>query len=611
MAVRFERLFRHKVSCNSAIEHTELAIRRKFMTITMSDLDDVYDVIIGGAGIAGLTLSRQIAREIPAASLLLIEGMGDKSRTGAIQVGESTIEISANYLANVVGLREYLEASHYHKWGFRFFFGSGATPLQERPELGTSHASPLNSYQLDRALLETDVKGLNTEMGIQMLEDSKVEDSNLATDGGLHEITVFQKSTNQRRTIKCCWFVDAMGRRRFIQTKLGIAQPHNPLYSASWFRLKGRIDICDLVPRSEREWHARVPDDNRYYSTNHLMEDGRWVWLIPLASGNTSIGIVARESFFPFMEYNTYEKALQWLYKYEPLLWDRIGSLQPLDFQCLRHYSYNATQVFSSQRWACTGDAAVFSDPFLSPGIDQAGFANTLITEMIKRDRMNQLLPETVESFNEAFLAFHNGTAWITQAAYAFYGDALVTGVKLVWDIIRGFSLNASARFNHIYLDPQKTAALQPILSRLFVLTLRLEKLFKAWSASTKRKHAYKFVDYFAIPGVLDLYHRNFKANKSIEELVADHLKTLDYIEEFAQIIFLLALADTMPEMLAQLPSPLWLNAWGVGLDPKRWNADKLFAPISQPRSLKIAQFASIFGVADLPSHLYHQVTKN
>src|SRR2546430_7230966 len=57
--------------------------------------------------------------------------------------------------------------------------------------------------------------------------------------------------------------------------------------SSDLFRLKGRIDVCDLVPRSETTWHARVPDNNRYYSTNHLMENGRWVWLIPLASGHT------------------------------------------------------------------------------------------------------------------------------------------------------------------------------------------------------------------------------------------------------------------------------------------------------------------------------------
>jgi hypothetical protein len=289
------------------------------------------------------------------------------------------------------------------------------------------------------------------------------------------------------------------------------------------------------------------------------------------------------------------------------VLWERIQHLEPVDFQCLRHYSYSAKRVYSPDRWACTGDAGVFSDPFLSPGIDQAGFGNTLITEMIKRDRAQQLHASIVNEFNETYLAFHNGTVWITQPTYAYYGDGLVCGVKLVWDIMRGFSLNAAARFNHTYLDKEKMDALQPILSRLFVLTLRMEKLFKAWAATTRKGYTYKFVNYFGIPGMLDIYHRNFQTGKSVQELVEDHQKTLEYIEEVAQMIFLMAVADTVPELLAQIPSPLWLNAWGIGLDPKRWKADKLFQPTSRPRPLPLAHFAPLFGVTDLPDLLKNQ----
>jgi flavin-dependent dehydrogenase len=560
-----------------------------------------YDIIVCGTGIAGLTLARQITMEIPDASLLLIEGLSDKSRSSALQVGESTIETSANYLANVVGLRDYLEATHYRKWGLRFFFGDGHIPLQDRPEIGTGHASPLNSYQVDRALLETDVKRMNTEMGIQMLEESKVEDVTLGNENELHEITIFEQKTGQYRVLKCRWIIDAMGRRRFIQQKLGIAQPHNLLHSAAWFRLPGRIDVTDLVPASETEWHNRVDGGNRYYSTNHLMDDGRWIWLIPLASGNTSIGIVAREDFFPFTEYNTFEKALQWLQRYEPLLWQRIHELEPVDFQCLRHYSYGAKSVYSLDRWACTGDAAVFSDPFFAPGIDQIGFSNTMIVEMIKTDRAQQLTAHMVDNFNATFLAFHNSTMWITQPAYAYYGDELVCGAKLIWDVMRGFSLNASTRFNNTYLDESRMVALRPVLTRHFMLTVRMEKLFKDWAALSKKKYSYKFISYFNLPGLLDLYQRNFQSHKTLETLIEDHEQALMYVEEIAQIFFLMALADTMPEMFARMPSPLWLNAWGIGLDPKRWDTDKLFFPTSPLRPLKIAEFSAIFGVSDLP----------
>lgn len=576
------------------------------MELTTASLQSEYDIVICGAGLAGLTLARQITRELPDASLLLIEGIGDKSRTGAIQVGESTVELSANYLVHSVDLGDYLERAHYHKWGLRFFFGRGRTPIEDRPEVGTSHASPINSYQLDRAMMERDIKLLNEEMGIQMLKESKVEEIELANGDDLHRVTLLEVASGERRTIRCRWVIDAMGRRRYIQKKLGIAEQQNPLYSASWFRLKGRVDICDLVPRSEHAWHSRVPDNNRYYSTNHLMDRGRWVWLIPLASGHTSVGIVTNEQFHPFSGYNTYEKAGRWLEENEPILWEAIKENPPVDFQCLRHYSYAAKQVFSSRRWACTGDAAIFADPFFSPGIDQIGFANTLITEMLKRERAGQLLPATVEGFNEAFLSFHSGVVWLTQPAYAFYDDGLVMGAKLVWDFARGFSINAAARFNHTYLDEVKTSALQPVLSRLFILNLRIEKLFRSWASlrasGLGNPCSYNFIDYFGFPGVLDLYLRNFRSNKTVEELVSDHQKTLNYLEELAQVLFLLALADTMPDQFSRLSSPLWLNAWGIGLDTKRWKADKLFEPTSAPRPLHLDRFASIFGFSSLPT---------
>lgn len=559
-----------------------------------------YDVVICGAGAAGLTLARQLAIEIPEASVLLIEGVGDKSRTNALQVGESTVEMSAHYLANIVGLKDYLETRHYHKWGFRWFFGSGEMPLQERPEIGTSHASPLSSYQLDRALLETDLKKLNAEMGIQMLEESEVADIKLNGEDGLHEVRALEKATQRHYTFKCHWVIDAMGRRRFLQKKLGIAEPHNPFYSAAWFRLKGRIDVGDLVPETETAWHTRVMGNNRYYSTNHLMGNGRWVWLIPLASGHTSIGIVAHEDFIPFTEYNTYERIMQWLQRYEPFLWQRIHDLAPVDFQCLRHYSYDAKQVFSLDRWACSGDAALFSDPFRSPGLDQAGFANVLITEMIKRERSGLLDAQTVNNFNERFLAHHNRTVRAIQSAYSFFGDSLVCGTRLIWDNLRAFSVNPAQRFNNVYLDEEKTNALQPLVSRIYALAERMAKLFNDWATMTSKKYSYTFVDYFAFPRVLYFYQRNFRTKKTVEELIADHQETLAYVEEVAQIIFLMALADTMPEMLARMPSPLWVNAWAIGLNPQHWEADGLFSPTSEPRPLMIEQFSAPFGLTDL-----------
>lgn len=143
---------------------------------------------------------------------------------------------------------------------------------------------------------------------------------------------------------------------------------------------------------------------------------------------------------------------------------------------------------------------------------------------------------------------------------------------------------------------------LQPIWFCLFVLTSGMEKLFAVQAAMSRRTYIYGCVDYFIVAGNLDLCSRNLRSNKTPEGLIADHEYTRKCVEEMPQVIFLMALASTMPQMLNLLPSPLWLNARGIGPDPQRWWMDKLFSPASPPCSLKIAEFSSMFGMTDLPA---------
>jgi hypothetical protein len=69
--------------------------------------------------------------------------------------------------------------------------------------------------------------------------------------------------------------------------------------------------------------------------------------------------------------------------------------------------------------------------------------------------------------------------------------------------------------------------------------------------------------------------------------LLEEYVSSLEIFEELAQVIFLLAVEDTMPEQLAMFPANTWLNAWAISLDAERWEADGLFQPQTQPRSLE------------------------
>src|SRR5205807_497197 len=56
------------------------------------------------------------------------------------------------------------------------------------------------------------------------------------------------------------------------------------------------------------------------------------------------------------------------------------------DFQAYNHLPYHSDVFFSTDRWAVTGEAGAFTDPFYSPGSDFIATANEFIMAMIQAE---------------------------------------------------------------------------------------------------------------------------------------------------------------------------------------------------------------------------------
>ncbi|MEZ4267839.1 MAG: tryptophan 7-halogenase [Myxococcota bacterium] len=145
-----------------------------------------FDVVICGGGLAGLTLARQLRRELPELSVALIERVGRPLPDACHKVGESSVELGSQYLERL-GLRDYLHANHLLKFGLRFFPGGGHIPLEQRTELGPSNDPILPSYQLDRGRLENDLREMNEADGVVMLEASRCGRSSWPGRRGPHD----------------------------------------------------------------------------------------------------------------------------------------------------------------------------------------------------------------------------------------------------------------------------------------------------------------------------------------------------------------------------------------------------------------------------------------
>jgi flavin-dependent dehydrogenase len=305
--------------------------------MTHGSSDHPYDVVILGGGLAGLTLARQLQREAPDVRLVVAEKRRHPVPEAAHKVGESSVEIGAHYFGKVLGLEPHLRSQQLEKLGLRYFFPfDGNRDVTRRVELGPPTYPPVPSFQLDRGRLENYLLAALRQDGVELHDACAVRGVTLGQD--LHDVEL--ESAGVRRTVRTRWIADASGRAGIIRRKLGLTRTSTHRANACWWRVKGRVDIDDWS--SDPAWKARVPSGERWHSTNHLMGRGYWVWLIPLGSGSTSIGIVGDADLHPYSRLNRYDKALEWLREFEPqcaAIVEACGDRLE-DFLALKHYAH-------------------------------------------------------------------------------------------------------------------------------------------------------------------------------------------------------------------------------------------------------------------------------
>src|SRR3954451_22143151 len=80
-----------------------------------------YDVAVLGGGLAGLSMGLQLKRQRPESKILVAEKKADPPRDAAFKVGESSVEIGAHYIREIVGMKDHPECDQLRKLVLRFF----------------------------------------------------------------------------------------------------------------------------------------------------------------------------------------------------------------------------------------------------------------------------------------------------------------------------------------------------------------------------------------------------------------------------------------------------------------------------------------------------------
>jgi len=465
------------------------------------------DVVIMGGGLAGLSLALQLRARFPLLEITVLERLRHPVAAAAHKVGESTVEIGAHYFEAVLGLGEHLRAQQLKKFGFRFFFSDGRRDVDQVAELGASRYLSTPTYQLDRGIFENFLAEHALRRGVRFSDGARVTEVILGEGAAEREDrhAVTYECERGTRRVSARWLIDASGRAGLIKRRLGLQERNDHDANAVWFRMAGRIDVDEWS--RDGSWLSRCDPPLRWLSTNHLVGEGYWVWLIPLSSGSHSVGIVADARLHPLGTMNTFERALEWMHAHQPRLAEELearrGELQ--DFMFLRRFSYGCKQVFSAAGWALTGEAGVFLDPFYSPGSDFIAISNTFITELIAKDRAGEPVAPHARLYEQLYFSFYRSTLALYVDQYSMFGDPEVMPVKVIWDYTYYWGVLCQLFFQRRLTDTAMLGQVRGELATTLALNTAMQSFLREWSRVSAKRNRPLMIDQAALAWFAEL----------------------------------------------------------------------------------------------------------
>lgn len=538
--------------------------------------DEQYDVLIIGAGLAGLALARQLLLSTDR-KILLIDRRTEFPPVKQ-KVGEATVQMSAYYFSKVLDLEEHLLREHFVKYNLRFYWKTPKRAndcYEHYSQTYITKLSNINTYQLDRNKLEGEMLRLNRESpNFQFRPGTLDLDVMLAEDGGRHSFRF--KTNGVEVSGRAAWVVDTSGRGKFLARKMELTRESPIRHGAHFFWVDGLLNIEKLTTLSPQQIRTR-PDRSAlghlpvWLSTNHFCGEGFWFWVIPL-HGKTSLGLVYDNQIFPRERVDTLQKLTDWVCAEFPLFARDLPYRRVLHHTALKDFAYDCEQTINTSRWAIAGEAGRFADPLYSPGGDLIAVYNTLITDAIKTDHDGELVNKC-ELYEQLMQAVYQAYVPSYAISYDTLGDQESFTMKYSWELAIYFAFFVFPFINDFFTDRRFIVAFISRFSQLGPINKNLQAFISAYYQwkKTMRQRPAKIIhnDFTEMAGLFRAEKTFYEVGVSVERARNILDEQLVNLREMARFIAAHISASVLGDERALINRP-----FVEGIDLKRLRFD-------------------------------------
>ena len=258
------------------------------------------------------------------------------------------------------------------------------------------------TWQVTRADFDKTLADTVEKMGVPIDYETTV--TGIEFQGSDSITTVVDKNGNSSQ-IKARFIIDGSGYGRVIPKLINLDKPSN------------------LPPRKALFSHTvdlrREMSDEPNRITIVVHKPGVWIWIIPFATGVTSLGFVGDPSFFDNYP-GTTEEQFRSMIADEPYLKERFKDVELLfEPRVLESWS-STTDRFFGEGFVLTGNVTEFLDPVFSSGVTLATvssqIAGKLVVEKLNgrdidwENEYMKIMMQGVDTFRSYVMAWYEGT---------------------------------------------------------------------------------------------------------------------------------------------------------------------------------------------------------